>query len=96
MSEGQKGLMKLQGNIVDIPNKRIFKGEITVENDKIIAIDKFNSHLSAGLAGAFQTYKYLPDNQKNLLRIQLNRILEEKGISSGLYEIVSKTINAGA
>ncbi|TXG35280.1 adenine deaminase [Seonamhaeicola maritimus] len=32
--------MRLQGNIVDIHNKRIFKGEITVENDKIIAIEE--------------------------------------------------------
>ncbi|WP_111306984.1 adenine deaminase [Confluentibacter sediminis] len=30
--------MKLQGNIVDIPNKRIFKGDITFENGKIVAI----------------------------------------------------------
>ena len=31
--------LKLQGNIVDIPNKRIFKGEITIENGKISAIE---------------------------------------------------------
>ncbi len=37
MCEGQRG-MKLQGNIVDIPNKRIFKGDITFENGKIVAI----------------------------------------------------------
>ncbi|HLT33929.1 MAG TPA: adenine deaminase [Aquaticitalea sp.] len=30
--------MKLQGNIVDIPNKRIFKGELTFENSKILSI----------------------------------------------------------
>ncbi len=30
--------MKLRGNIVDIINKRIFKGEITVDNGKIISI----------------------------------------------------------
>lgn len=32
--------MKLKGNIVDIPNKRIFKGEITIENQKIEAIEE--------------------------------------------------------
>ena len=32
--------MKIKGNIVDILNKRIFKGEITVENGKIIAISE--------------------------------------------------------
>lgn len=32
--------MKIQGQIVDIPNKRIFSGEITVENGKISAIEE--------------------------------------------------------
>ncbi|WP_034059162.1 adenine deaminase [Lacinutrix jangbogonensis] len=30
--------MKLQGNIVDIENQRIYKGEITIEADKIVSI----------------------------------------------------------
>ena len=30
--------MIVQGNIVDIENKRIFKGEVEIENDKILAI----------------------------------------------------------
>ena len=30
--------MKIQGNIIDILNKRIFKGEITFENSKIVSI----------------------------------------------------------
>lgn len=34
--------MKIQGNIVDISNKRIFKGEIHVENGKITAINESN------------------------------------------------------
>ena len=32
--------MKLQGQIVDIQNKRIFKGEITVESNKIVSIQE--------------------------------------------------------
>lgn len=42
MSEGQKGLMKLQGNIVDIQNKRIFKGEVVIENKRITSIIEKN------------------------------------------------------
>ena len=30
--------MKLQGQIVDIENKRIYSGEVTVENNKIVSI----------------------------------------------------------
>jgi adenine deaminase len=32
--------LKLQGNIVDIQNKRIFKGEITIKNEKIFSIEE--------------------------------------------------------
>lgn len=38
--------MKLQGNIVDIPNKRIFKGEITFENGKILSIIEKEHHVN--------------------------------------------------
>ena len=30
--------MKVQGNIVDIENKRVFKGEVEVANGKIVAV----------------------------------------------------------
>lgn len=32
--------MKLKGNIIDIPNRRIFKGEITIKNGKIKSIEE--------------------------------------------------------
>ncbi len=32
--------MQIQGQIVDIPNKRIFSGEITIENGKIITVQE--------------------------------------------------------
>ncbi|MDA9343465.1 adenine deaminase [Algibacter sp.] len=34
--------MKLQGQIVDIQNRRIFKGEISVENGKIVSVNEKN------------------------------------------------------
>ncbi|CAL2108565.1 Adenine deaminase [Tenacibaculum sp. 190524A02b] len=34
--------MTIQGKIVDIPNKKIFKGEITIENSKIVTIREVN------------------------------------------------------
>ena len=39
--------MTISGNIVDIPNKRIFYGEITIKKDKIVAIESkegFSDH----------------------------------------------------
>ncbi|MCB0424160.1 MAG: amidohydrolase family protein, partial [Mangrovimonas sp.] len=32
--------MTIQGNIVDVLNKRIFKGEITIENNRIVSISE--------------------------------------------------------
>lgn len=63
--------------------------------DKIIEIDSYNSHASSGMAKTFQTYKYLPVEQKRLMEIQLNKIVDSKDISPGLYEIITKTLNAG-
>ncbi|MFV0541232.1 MAG: adenine deaminase, partial [Aestuariibaculum sp.] len=37
--------MILQGKIVDIPNRRIFKGEITIKNGKISAIKEKQHHI---------------------------------------------------
>src|SRR5690606_34341234 len=48
--------MTVQGNIVDIFNKRIFKGELTVENRKIVSIlqkaHKAHHHLLPGFIDA--------------------------------------------
>ena len=38
--------MKLQGQIVDIQNKRIYKGEVSVENGKIISIQEKDHNVS--------------------------------------------------
>ncbi len=38
--------MKLQGNIVDIKNKRIYKGEIFIENGKIKSITEKNNNVN--------------------------------------------------
>ncbi|MFG6685936.1 adenine deaminase [Mariniflexile sp. HNIBRBA6329] len=45
--------MKLQGNIVDIPNKRIFKGEITIENGKIFSIEESQHYVETYILPGF-------------------------------------------
>lgn len=48
--------MKLQGQIVDIQNKRIYKGEITIEHGKIVSIEakdhKVNHYILPGFVDA--------------------------------------------
>ncbi|CAH8283185.1 adenine deaminase [Mariniflexile fucanivorans] len=45
--------MKLQGNIIDIPNKRFFKGEITFENGKIASIIEKNHNIETYILPGF-------------------------------------------
>jgi len=45
--------MKLQGNIVDIENQRIFKGEIIVENDKIVSIEEKSHYVETYILPGF-------------------------------------------
>ena len=45
--------MKLQGNIVDIQNKRIYKGEITFENGKIISIQEKENDVNHYILSGF-------------------------------------------
>lgn len=60
--------------------------------ERIIEIDSYNSHVSASLASAFQAYGYLEDDQAELMKEELERIMKTEGISTGLFEIVSKTL----
>ncbi|QEN05512.1 aminopeptidase N [Thiospirochaeta perfilievii] len=62
--------------------------------DKIIDIDSYNSHVSSSLASAFQPYKYLGEKQAKLMKEQLIRISQKEGISTGLNEIILKTLKA--
>lgn len=65
-------------------------------SNKIMEIDKYNSHVSSNLASAFQTYSYLPKIQADLMKIELDKIVTEDKISPGLFEIVSKTLKSGS
>ncbi len=60
----------------------------------IIDIDSYNSHISSSLASAFQAYKYLPVKQAELMKKELTRISSKEKISTGLFEIISKTLKA--
>lgn len=62
--------------------------------DLIIDIDSYNSHISASLANTFQAYKYLPEKQAELMKKELTRISSNTKLSTGLFEIISKTLKA--
>lgn len=61
--------------------------------DKIIDIDKINPQMSSALGGAFKIYKKLNDQNKKMMKKELERVVSTRSISKNLYEIVGKIIN---
>jgi len=61
--------------------------------DKILEIDKINAQMASGLAGAFKIYAKLNLHNKELMKVELERVIDEKTISKNVYEIVSKILN---
>ncbi|SMP89271.1 alanyl aminopeptidase. Metallo peptidase. MEROPS family M01 [Epsilonproteobacteria bacterium SCGC AD-311-C15] len=60
--------------------------------DKIIEIDKINAQMASGLAGAFKIYARLNHINKELMKVQLERIISTHSLSKNVYEIVSKIL----
>ena len=60
--------------------------------DKLIEIDKINAQIASRLAGAFKLYKKMNRDSKELMRVELERVMSQEKISSNLYEIVSKIV----
>jgi aminopeptidase N len=60
--------------------------------DKIIEIDKFNSHCSSRIATGFSHVRNLDEDRKKVVR-KLFKKFNEQEMSEGLKEIVNKTIS---
>jgi len=61
---------------------------------KILEIDAFNNKASSGLAHVFDEYAKLPEENKVLIKKNLQNILKKK-ISDALFEVVSKILGSG-
>lgn len=62
--------------------------------DQIIEIDKLNPQMGSRLASAFKFYSKVQSDNKELMKVELERILAVKDLSKNVYEIVSKTLNS--
>ncbi|WP_324171039.1 aminopeptidase N [Sulfurimonas sp.] len=63
--------------------------------DKIIEIDKINPQMASGLCSSFRIYSRLNKLNKNVMRIELERIISTQPLSNNSYEIISKILNKG-
>lgn len=60
--------------------------------DKIIEIDKINAQMASGLCSAFRIYEKMNETNKNLMKIELERIISTHSLSKNSYEIISKIL----
>lgn len=58
--------------------------------ERTLEIDKLNPQIAARMGSVFKDYSKLSNNNKMLMKEQLDLILNTKGISKNLFEIVSK------
>ncbi len=60
--------------------------------DHIQKLDKLNPQVAARLCGAFETWRRFDAKRQKLMREQLTRIKETKGLSRNVAEITEKTL----
>jgi len=59
---------------------------------KIIEIDKFNPSMSSSLASAFKHYSRCDAKRKEVMRLNMERIISQENLSKNAYEIIKKTL----
>jgi aminopeptidase N len=62
--------------------------------DQIIDIDSRNPQVAARLMAAFNQWQTMDLERQELMKMELRRILAKEGLSSNVFEIASKTLNA--
>ena len=60
--------------------------------DRIIEIDQLNPQVASRLASGFKDFKRIPKNLQQLMKPELERVLEKDGLSKNVFEIVSKIL----
>jgi len=58
--------------------------------DKVLQVDRFNKKVAGRLATLFDQYQYLDAKRQKLMRVQLDRILAQKGLSDATFEVVDR------
>lgn len=61
--------------------------------DEILRIDRFNSGVASRVAHGFSIISSLSTEYQKLAKPEMQRILDQDGLSKDVYELISKTIN---
>ncbi|RYZ65157.1 MAG: DUF3458 domain-containing protein, partial [Proteobacteria bacterium] len=60
--------------------------------DQVIDIDSRNPQTASRVASSFNMWKTLDTKRQELVKTELQRILAKPGLSSNVFEIVSKSL----
>lgn len=60
--------------------------------DVIRTLDGINAQVAARMAGAFETWRRFDEKRQSLIRAELDATLKTPGLSSNLFEVVSKML----
>lgn len=60
--------------------------------ERLLELDKLNPQIASRLASGFKDYKRTPKNLQELMKPELERIIQTDGLSKNVFEIVSKIL----
>jgi aminopeptidase N len=60
--------------------------------ERIRELDKINPQIAARMAGCFNRWRRFPEKNRELMRLQLERIRTSEGLSRDLSEVVTKSL----
>ncbi len=60
--------------------------------DQVLALDPLNPQIAARLVSAFTLWRRYDERRRGLMKTELERIKQQRGVSRDVYEIVSKSL----
>eukprot|EP00899_Mesostigma_viride_P000768 jgi/Mesvir1/10692/Mv13782-RA.1 len=62
--------------------------------DTVLKIDKFNGQVASRMVSAFTNWKKYDTKRQEMMKAQLQKILDTKGLTDNVFEIVSKSLQS--
>jgi aminopeptidase N len=60
--------------------------------EKIMELDEINPQITSRLAKQFARWRRYDENRQSLMKQQLNKIQDKKGLSKDVFEVVSRSL----
>lgn len=60
--------------------------------DGLMQVDKINSQVASRLVSCFTSWRQLDSDRQEMMKKELMRIVETKGLSDNVFEIASKAL----